>query len=153
MTDATCGICGREMAPGDEMIVTGMSLCDPCYSGNFGDALEQRGIRIQEMNYVYRIGGDGNKYRHMTEVVGAVAYDVGLDASFTTESGLSRLLKFLSMDDLRGLALTDCPVTDLTPLHGLTNLQKLVIPGCPLAPGQLEDLRSRLPNLEIKTEA
>jgi hypothetical protein len=94
----TCELCGRAHTTADVMLVSGLALCDRCYRGDFGDGLFQRGIGVQEAEYERWIDMGGRRPVHTVEVVAALAYDLGLEARFTTENGLSRLTKFLSSE-------------------------------------------------------
>ncbi len=91
MTSGTCDLCGGEMPPELANHVSDARLCDGCNGGGFTEALEERGIRFQELHYQYRHLETAVSTDHRVTV--SLDRDLGFHAEFGPEGFISRLFK------------------------------------------------------------
>lgn len=65
-------------------------MCDSCYQDGYIDALEGRGVRMQEMQHGWRCGSNVTDIVAV-EFTAALAYDFDIRATFAQEGIFSKL--------------------------------------------------------------
>ncbi|RLB62127.1 MAG: hypothetical protein DRI90_09775 [Deltaproteobacteria bacterium] len=92
-----CSLCGSDLGGGyrgggQAHRVAELDLCERCYAADFGDRLDEHGLRIQDVKILGypREGSTGGTNR---DIRGAVPYDLGLTASFSRQRDASKLSK------------------------------------------------------------
>jgi len=85
-TGQGCSLCGADLGGGyrgggTAHRVAQLDLCDKCYAADFGDRLDDHGLRIQDVKILGypREGSSGGTNR---DIQGAVPYDLGITATF-----------------------------------------------------------------------
>ena len=111
-----CELCGYPIGDGNTSEAAGMELCTPCHSGRFGDRLAHRGLRLQCLVKQPHIEGSGGG-QATREVVGAIAYDLELRASFSPEDWLAKVGKLFRRELQTGLRGLRIPTDQLDALR------------------------------------
>jgi hypothetical protein len=92
-----CELCGCPSGDGGAAEAAGMWLCAACHGGRFGDRLAHRGVRLQCLVKHPHVQGSGGG-QTTREVVGTIAYDLELRASFSPEDWLAKVGKLFQRE-------------------------------------------------------
>ncbi|MFH1468938.1 MAG: hypothetical protein ABIO70_31420 [Pseudomonadota bacterium] len=83
-----CAICGE---PGAGQRIAGVSLCDTCFSGDFGHHLGRHGVHLQELRYDLE-DREHSSIGHFVETCATLDRALELDATFSPQGRLTRWL-------------------------------------------------------------
>jgi hypothetical protein len=92
-TESRCALCDTLLTAESHERFASLLLCRPCFEGDFGQRLEDRGIRLQQLTLATRQLNEYRTPRRYTFVCGATSHDLSLQASFGREDFISRIGK------------------------------------------------------------
>lgn len=88
-----CALCETLLEPAEAERFATLALCRPCFEGDFGERLAQRGIRVQQLGLRTRMQTENRHLSTYTLVRAAVDRDLTLQARFSREDFISRIGK------------------------------------------------------------
>lgn len=93
-----CSFCQGVSSGSESAYLAGTWVCLPCFEGGFVAVAEEHGVRVQELQYAWRTGSNQVEAAE-NEVIAALAYDLGFEATFAKEGLFSKV--FSNRDEIQ----------------------------------------------------